>query len=221
MNLLAIDTSTELASVALLRGEELFCKEQGSQRTHAQFLLPMIDALMLEASMPMNQLDAVVFGCGPGSFTGLRIACSVAKGLAYAHDLDLIPVSSLSAIAWAARKQAASADLPLLAVLDARMHEMYWAYYPPGQFSAEERVNAVADISLANTQPIILAGAGIEEYWADFPEAIKSQISIQLPIYPSAVAMIELARVTGIQPVSVADAQPVYVRNQVTYDKKL
>lgn len=220
MNLLAIDTSTELASVAVLRGEELFSKEQGAQRTHAQFLLPMIDALLAEASMAMNQLDAIVFGCGPGSFTGLRIACSVAKGLAYAHDLDLIPVSSLAAIAWAARKQTAHNDLPLLAVLDARMHEMYWAYYPPGQFSAEERVNAVADIAVANEQALILAGAGIEEYWADFPEQLKAQISTQLSVYPSAVAMIELVRACAIQPVSVADAQPVYVRNQVTYDKK-
>lgn len=220
MNLLAIDTSTELASVAVLRGEELFSKEQGAQRTHAQFLLPMIDALLAEASMSMNQLDAIVFGCGPGSFTGLRIACSVAKGLAYAHDLDLIPVSSLAAIAWAARKLTAHDDLPLLALLDARMHEMYWAYYPPGQFSAEERVNAVADISVANEQALILAGAGIEEYWADFPEQLKAQISTQLSVYPSAVAMIELVRACGIQPVSVADAQPVYVRNQVTYDKK-
>ena len=100
MNLLAIDTSTELASVALLHGGKLFNKEQGSQRTHAQLLLPLIDEIMKEAGLQINQLDAIIFGCGPGSFTGLRIACSVAKGLAYAHDLKLIPVHNLASIAW-------------------------------------------------------------------------------------------------------------------------
>ena len=95
MKLLAIDTSTEIASVALMIGNELTCEEQGSQKTHAQLLLPMIDKLMVDAGLQLNQLDGIIFGCGPGSFTGLRIACSIAKGLAYAHDLGLIPVSSL------------------------------------------------------------------------------------------------------------------------------
>lgn len=221
MNLLAIDTSTELASVALLQGEELLYKEQGSQRTHAQLLLPMIDTVMNEAGMLMKQLDAIVFGCGPGSFTGLRIACSIAKGLAYAHDLDLIPVSSLASIAWSTRKQIVDADdLPLLAILDARMHEVYWAYYPPRQFIAEERVNAIADIVLPDERPLVLAGVGIEEYWTTIPDVIKRQINIQFAIYPNAASMIELVQATAIKPVSITKAAPVYVRNQVTYDKK-
>lgn len=218
MKLLAIDTSTEIASVALLHGEELLCKEHGSQRMHAQFLLPLIDALITEADLSMNQLDAIIFGCGPGSFTGLRIACSIAKGLAYAHDLDLIPVSSLASIAWTARKHDPLA--PVLALLDARMHEMYWAYYEPGQFTAEEKVNTVSQIALPNLQPVVIAGAGIDEYWTDFPNAVKTQMINKLDIYPNAAAMIELARATAIKPISVAQAQPVYVRNQVTYDKK-
>jgi tRNA threonylcarbamoyladenosine biosynthesis protein TsaB len=219
MNLLAIDTSTELASVALVYGSERLYKEQDSQRTHAQFLLPMIDALMAEAGVQFNQLDGIVFGCGPGSFTGLRIACSIAKGLAYAHDLELFPVSSLATIAWAARKHIAE-DVSVLAVLDARMHEMYWAYYPQGQFIANEQVNAVADIQIVDPQPFLLAGVGIEEYWEDIPEAIEAQMSTRFDVYPNAAAMIELVQATSLPPVSVADAQPVYVRNQVTYDKK-
>lgn len=220
MKLLAIDTSTDTASVAVLLGKELLYKEQGNQKTQAQFLLPMIDGLMEEAATSINQLDAIIFGCGPGSFTGLRIACSIAKGLAYAHDLGLIPVSSLATIAWAARQSHPEINLPVLAVLDARMHEMYWAYYADkDNFTAEERVNAVTDIILPQQQPIILAGIGIEAYWMSFPEEIKTQVSTQLTIAPNAKAMIQLAMALEIQPVSVAEAQPIYVRNKVTYDQ--
>lgn len=219
MKLLAIDTSTEQASVAVSFGDELLHQEQGAQRTHAQFLLPMIDELLAKASISMTQLDGIIFGCGPGSFTGLRIACSIAKGLAYAHDLGLIPVSSLATIAWGARQQAEQADSAVLAALDARMHEMYWAYFPQAQYVAEERVSAVTEIAVPIQQPIVLAGVGIDEYWADFPEALKAQVSNRLTVYPNAATMIELARAKNLPAIAVADAQPLYVRNQVTYDK--
>ncbi len=219
MKLLAIDTSTEQASIAVSFGDELLHQEQGAQRTHAQLLLPMIDELLAKANISMTQLDGIIFGCGPGSFTGLRIACSVAKGLAYAHDLGLIPVSSLATIAWGAQQQTGQAASPILAVLDARMHEMYWAYYPQAHDSAEERVNAVTEITIPNQQPIVLAGVGIDEYWDGFPDVIKAQVSTRLTVYPNAATMIELARAKNLPAIAVADAQPVYVRNQVTYDK--
>lgn len=216
MNLLAIDTSTELASVALLLGDELLYKEQGGQRTHAQFLLTLIDDLLVDSGVLINQLDGIVFGCGPGSFTGLRIACSTAKGLAYAHDLKLIPVSSLTAIAWAARKHFSAPETPVLAVLDARMQEMYWAYYPQGQWTAEEKVSSVSDIILPENQPIVLAGVGIDEYGANFSKTVKTQVTCQLNIHPGAAAMIELAKALDMPTVLAEDAQPVYVRNKVT-----
>ena len=99
MKLLAIDTSTERASVALAVGQEIQSREHLAQRQHAQFLLPVIDELLSEAGLTISQLDGIVFGRGPGSFTGLRIACSIVKGLAYAHDLAVYPVSSLLTIA--------------------------------------------------------------------------------------------------------------------------
>ncbi len=216
MKLLAIDTSTEIASVALMVGNELLCDEQGSQKTHAQLVLPLIDKLMNQASIQMSQLDGIVFGCGPGSFTGLRIACSIAKGLAYAHDLGVIPISNLAAIAWSARELKNDMNVPVLALLDARMHEMYWSYFTKGHLSSEDRVNAVQEIQLPEQQSVIVAGVGIDEYWADFSEAIKSQISEKINLYPNAAAMIRLALYADIKPVSVVDAQPVYVRNQVT-----
>jgi len=216
MKLLAIDTSTEIASVAIMVGDEFTCEEQGSQKTHAQLLLPLIDRLMVHAGLQMNQLDGIIFGCGPGSFTGLRIACSIAKGFAYAHDLALIPVSSLGTIAWSAREQSNNINLPILAVLDARMHELYWSYFAAGSFTSEEKVNAAQKILLPEQQPVVIAGVGIDEYWADFSEQNKAQISTKMNLYPNAVAMIKLAQHAAIEPVPAAQAQPVYVRNQVT-----
>ncbi|KTC79932.1 tRNA (adenosine(37)-N6)-threonylcarbamoyltransferase complex dimerization subunit type 1 TsaB [Legionella cherrii] len=216
MKLLAIDTSTETASVALLTGKELLCEEQSNQRTHAQFILPMIDRLMANASLQMHQLDGIVFGRGPGSFTGLRIACSIAKGLAYAHDLQLIPVSSLVAIAWSVRQEKQMNQIPVLAVLDARMQEMYWAYFAPDQWIAEEHVNPVHELSLPENQPVILAGVGADLYWEAFTPEVKSQVIDKITVNPSAAAMIQFAQFFGQKPISVAQAHPVYVRNKVT-----
>lgn len=216
MNLLALDASTEIASVAVMVGEELFSEEQGSQKTHAQLLLPMIDRLLIQAGLQLHQLDGIVFGCGPGSFTGLRIACSIAKGLAYAHNLPLIPVSCLGSIAYSAREVTKNTNSSILAVLDARMHEMYWSYFSKDKWMAVDRVNPVQEIQIPEEQEVVLAGVGIDVYWAGFPEQIKSKISSKLTIYPNAAAMIRLAQRAVIKPVSVAEAQPLYVRNQVT-----
>ncbi|HHT0593612.1 TPA: tRNA (adenosine(37)-N6)-threonylcarbamoyltransferase complex dimerization subunit type 1 TsaB [Legionella anisa] len=215
MNLLAIDTSTEIASLALLTGEALLCEEQSNQKTHAQFILPMIEKLMANADLQMSQLDAIVFGRGPGSFTGLRIACSIAKGLAYANDLSLIPVSSLVAIAWSVRQQM-QRSTSVLAVLDARMHEMYWAYFAEDQWAAEEYVTPLHEVSLPEKRSVILAGVGIYSYWDDFTPGVKVQISDKLTVYPSAAAMIQFARFSAQKPIAAAQAQPVYVRNKVT-----
>jgi tRNA threonylcarbamoyladenosine biosynthesis protein TsaB len=216
MNLLSIDTSTEQASVALLVNGVVACEEQGSQKTHAQILLPMIDRLIVNSGSSLNQLTGIVFGCGPGSFTGLRIACSIAKGLAYAHDLDLIPVSSLAAIAWAARKQVNELGMPVLSVLDARMNELYWAFYTT-HYQALEQVSPAQDIQIVDqSSSIILAGTGLESYWDRIPEQVKTKVIHQLPLFPSAVAMIELVCSLDMKPVSIGKAQPVYVRNKVT-----
>jgi tRNA threonylcarbamoyladenosine biosynthesis protein TsaB len=214
MKLLAIDTSTEVASVALMVGNEISCQEQPSQRMHAQLLLPMIDKLMIEADLKMNHLDGVIFGCGPGSFTGLRIACSIAKGLAYAHDLGVIPVGSLAAIAHAVRAQ--KPHSAVLAVLDARMNELYWGYFLKDTFIAVDNVTKAQDIQLPNEESIVLAGIGIDVYWDCFPDSLKSQVSSRLPLYPNAAAMIRLALDAAIEPISAAAAAPVYVRNKVT-----
>lgn len=216
MNILAIDTSTEVASVALMSNNDVLSAQQDNIRTHARFILPMIDRLMAETGLQFHQLDKVVFGCGPGSFTGLRIACSVVKGIAYAHDLGLVPVSTLGAIAYSARAQTESMSTPVLAVLDARMQEMYWGFYLDHQYLSNEQVSPVSNITVPLDQPLLLAGVGIELYWSMFPETIKSKVYKQLAVFPDAADMIRLSLEAQIKPVSVSEAQPVYVRNQVT-----
>ncbi|PJD96847.1 MAG: tRNA (adenosine(37)-N6)-threonylcarbamoyltransferase complex dimerization subunit type 1 TsaB [Legionella sp.] len=216
MNLLSIDTSTEHASVALLFNGMTFYEEQTQQKTHAQCLLPMIDKLMNTANASWPLLDAVVFGCGPGSFTGLRIACSVAKGLAYAHDLKLIPVSSLEAIIFAARQQEKARDKSVLAVLDARMGELYWRFSAGEGDTSPEQVTKAEQISVITKSPLIVAGVGIDSYWEQFPESIKERTSCRLNLYPSALAMIEWVEHSKPLFISAAQAQPIYIRNQVT-----
>ncbi len=214
MNLLAIDTSTETATVALSIGNELVCEEQPSLRQHAQVLLPMIERLLAATSSSLKQLDAIAFGRGPGSFTGLRIACSIAKAMAYAHDLPLYPVSSLSAIAWGAHEiENQNRQAKILAVLDARMKEYYWGCFSPQEFVCEEKVTAPEMIELG-ADSIILAGVDFDV--SLFNADLQQRIVQQSVIYPEARFMIKLVRAGAATPVSAADALPVYVRNQVT-----
>ncbi len=216
MNLLAIDTSTEQASVALSFNGTYFSDEQANQKTHAQFLLPMIDALLTAANTSLAQLDGIVFGCGPGSFTGLRIACSIAKGLAYAHDLKIIPMSTLASIVWSIRKELKEPNVPVLAVLDARMHELYWGLCVHEHYTFNEQVSKAHDITLVTNESVVIAGVGADLYWEQFPDAIKAQTRSKHSVFPQALAMIEMASYLNSPAVSIAQAQPIYIRNQVT-----
>lgn len=219
MNLLAIDTSTERASIALMCKGEIVEKTQDNQKTHAQFLLPMIDSLLAECGISIGQLDALTFGCGPGSFTGLRIACSTAKGLAFAHDLKLIPISTLAAIAWTARQQIGY-ESPILAILDARMNELYWAYYPDNSYQAQPQVSSVESIEVLSPRELIVAGTGLDFCINNLATNLKPHIKHEILVYPQARAMVHLAIKGEFPAVSAAEAKPLYVRNKVTYDKK-
>lgn len=218
MNLLAIDTSTERASVALLVKGRLSSKEQDAQRNHARLLLPMIEELLVDAGISLGQLDAIVYGQGPGSFTGLRIACSIAKGLAYAQDLPLYPVSSLAAIADEAFfQQGLSQNTRILAVLDARMNQLYWACYGACYSVEKEQVSAASEILIEPFETsLVLAGVGYEPYLQNFSSKLQVRIASHFIIYPKAEAMLRLALTAAIKPVSAAEALPVYIRNQVT-----
>lgn len=219
MNLLAIDTTTEYASVALFVKGELQSEEQSARQSHARMVLPMIQGLLAQAGWQMSQLDAIVFGRGPGSFTGLRIACSVAKGLAYAHDLPLYPVSSLAAIAnEALTKQAETSNQAVLSLIDARMNQLYWAYFSESEVhETTEQVSHASAISLNTDKPLLVAGFNYEPYLQQLSSSIREKVNHYLPIYPKAEAMIRLVLSGAVKRVSAADALPVYVRNQITH----
>lgn len=219
MNLLAIDTSTELATVTLAVNGALMSENQDAMRQHAQFLLPMIERLMASAAISFNALDGIVFGRGPGSFTGLRIACSIAKGLAYAHDLPLYPVSTLAAIANEAyvTEDLDVNEADVLAVIDARMEQVYWTHVTNGAFNSLEHVSCPEDVGFTSNKPLLLAGVGFDAYLPKFSEKLQAAIIKRSTIYPNAGAMIRLVEGGEIKAVSAAEALPAYVRNNVTH----
>lgn len=219
MNILAIDTSTEQASIALMAHGQVISDEKMGLRQHAQWVLPMIQQTLAQADLLCSALDGIAFGCGPGSFTGLRVACSVAKGLAYAHDLPLFPVSSLLAIAEEVteKEQDLAAGTAILAMLDARMQQMYWGYFMDGVLEGKEEVSDPAMIQLPSTIPLVVAGVGFE---AALPLLPPSNIIKQCVTFPRATAMIRLVQANKIQACDVADALPTYIRNQVTQGER-
>ncbi|MBM5812913.1 MAG: tRNA (adenosine(37)-N6)-threonylcarbamoyltransferase complex dimerization subunit type 1 TsaB, partial [Gammaproteobacteria bacterium] len=127
MKLLALDAATEACSAALLLDDRVIERFQVIGRGHAEHLLPMVDEVLAAGGMALRSLDAVAFGCGPGGFTGLRIAAGLTQGLAAGAGLPVLPVSNLAALAAAAAAAAATAQV--LACLDARMGEVYWAVF--------------------------------------------------------------------------------------------
>lgn len=218
MNLLAIDTSTEQASIGVYVDGQLWQETQPAQRLHAQVILPIIERLLKQADYTMSQFDGIVFGRGPGSFTGLRIAASIAKGLAYAHNLPLYPVSSLAAIAEECLYQhhIPWGQQAVLAVVDARMQQLYWACFYQDGLNTAESVSDAADLHVPDVDSLLLAGVGYTAYRDHFPGSVADKITLEHSIYPEAAAMIRLVHAQKIRAVTAHDASPVYIRNQVT-----
>jgi tRNA threonylcarbamoyladenosine biosynthesis protein TsaB len=225
-NILALDTSTDACSAALLLDGQMLQRFKVEPRRHTHLLLPMVEELLAEAQISLKALDAIAFGRGPGSFAGIRIATGAAQGLALAADLPVVPVSTLEAMAFAAD---ASAGDYLLTALDARMDEVYWcAWQRKGQalhLLVEEQVSAPADMQL----PAAVSGnafAALGSGWCyreRMPAALTAVISdYTTDIYPQAEAMARLAAAAVARgDVMTADeAQPVYLRDQVAWKKK-
>src|SRR5690349_9145853 len=125
--ILAFDTSTSACTVALQNGDFVSVRHQLAPKQQAQLILPMINELLSSTSLTANELDAIAYGCGPGSFTGIRIASSVAQGIGFAINKPIIPVSSLAALAQTAFLE--QQWTRLLVAVDARMGKIYWANY--------------------------------------------------------------------------------------------
>ena len=216
MKILALDTSTEACSVALwLDGDVRERFELGSQ--HSERILPMVDVLLAEAGIKLVQLEALVFGRGPGSFTGLRIAAGVAQGLAFGANLPVVPVSSLAVLA-----QGQDAD-KVLAALDARMQQVYWGAYlrsPQGlmELQGVEQVLAPEQVSLPQGEGWSGAGPGWDVYHAALQARLDRHLKTwQAQQFPHARHLAELgvAAFQAGQAVAADQAVPVYIRDDV------
>ena len=215
MKILAFDTSTETLSIALTDGDRSWHHSGPGGAQASLTLLPAIESLLQQASLRYAALDAIAFGAGPGSFTGLRTACSVAQGLGFAAGVRLLPIDSLLAVAEEARFQHGPAD-HVLAALDARMSQLYVARYAfaDGRFEQLGDFELLAPEALRLAPGWRLAGNALPTY-ADrlTPEAQTSHVAA----LPTAEAMLRLA------PVLIADgalvepehALPRYVRDKV------
>lgn len=211
MNLLAIETSTELGSIALWRDGELLRRTCPIGVSHSETLLPLIRATLREAGMCFADLNAVAFAAGPGSFTGLRVACGVAQGLAFAHQLPVMPVGTLDAMALS------SAGQRVIVALDARMGEVYHAFYADGVTRATAAVCRPSAVPLPESAGWLACGNGLKAY-PELRERLAACVQEWLPeLMPDAGAVASLAatRLARGESVDVADAAPVYVRNKV------
>ena len=230
MKILAIDTATEACSAALYIDGEITSKYQLAPREHSYLILKMIDNLLSAANLSISQVDAIAFGRGPGSFMGLRIAAGVVQGIAFAHDIPVIPISTLNAIAQRAYEET---DIPrVLVAIDARMDEVYWAaYYLHEQqwlLKAEECVISPEKISLAeiinsSDENWVAAGTGWKTYQDRLLSGANEQPATILPdCFPSAevIARLAVAEFKAGNTVSAAQAIPVYLRNDVAKKPK-
>ena len=211
MKFAAFETSTEWCSVAVWIDGEIAGLEERAGNAHSERVLPMLQHLAAAAGISVAQLDGVAFGSGPGSFTGLRIACGVVQGLALARGLPVVGVSTLAAMAEE------SGAARVVACLDARMHEVY--------YSAIEKVGdrwrevvpaqcvAPAAVRLPPGEDWVGCGNGFAVYGS---MGLKSVIP---DIHPSAIAVARLAaaRFRAGEGVDAEFAVPVYVRDKVAF----
>jgi len=216
LNILAFDTSTEFCSVTLRLDGQSLNKQVLAGRRHSELLLPMIQETLAEAELPLAQLSGIAFGAGPGSFTGLRIACGVAQGLAFAVDLPVIGISTLEAIAQK------NATQKVIVALDARMGEIYHAAYQ--QFAHRWQTVSAPILCLPNQAPTISGdhwvgcGSGFDAYDKVLSTLYNGHIKkINYALYPHAEAIAQLATHqfadgSGTDP---SNAAPIYIRNKV------
>lgn len=216
MKLLVLDTSTEYCSAALWLDGEINARRLLAEQRHSSLLLPMIDELLRESALSLRQLDGIAYGAGPGSFTGLRIACAVTQGLAFGADLPVVGISTLESIA-----EQTGAD-KVLTVLDARMAEVYWAAYQ--REGAGWRIVTDAQLALPESVSVPDDGnwVGAGNGFAALGEILRPRLATRLTridasIMPDAAAMAPLAvqAFERGESVDAAQAAPLYLRDKV------
>ncbi|HDK37655.1 MAG TPA: tRNA (adenosine(37)-N6)-threonylcarbamoyltransferase complex dimerization subunit type 1 TsaB [Thiolapillus brandeum] len=219
MKLLAVDTTEDTCSAALCVDDEMLWRFEIAPRRHSELILPMVDSLLAEADLIAQQLDALAFSRGPGSFTGVRIATGVAQGIALGADLPVVPVSTLAALAQGAwRTQGARS---VLSALDARMGEVYWAYcqlHDGGMVvQGEEQVGKPERLELSAQDDW-----GVGSGWGAYTDVLQQATGIPMQrimgeqrIHARDVASLGLVALLAGQTVAPEQALPIYIRDNV------
>nr|WP_315245187.1 tRNA (adenosine(37)-N6)-threonylcarbamoyltransferase complex dimerization subunit type 1 TsaB [uncultured Albidiferax sp.] len=221
MNLLAFDTSTDTLSIAATDGVQVWQHAGPGGAQASSTLIPAILGLLEQAGLRLDQLQAIAFGSGPGSFTGLRTACSVAQGLAFGANVPVLPIDTLMAVAEEARHQHGVQSVQ--AMLDARMDEVYTGFYryQDGQWTQRD------DFQLLRPEHLHL-----EAGWAQagnpftvYVGRIPASSGLRIPALPTATAMLRLAPalLAAGAAVPADQALPRYIRDKVaqTTDERM
>ncbi|WP_324039250.1 tRNA (adenosine(37)-N6)-threonylcarbamoyltransferase complex dimerization subunit type 1 TsaB [Aeromonas dhakensis] len=225
LKILAVDTATEACSAALLVGEKVFSRWEEAPRDHTRKILPMVQAVLDEAGVTLDELDAIAFGRGPGSFTGVRIGIGVAQGLALGAGVPLIGISTLAAMAQGAHRLDGAERV--LTAIDARMDEVYFGQYEliDGriQLVGEEMVSGPAALVASRgtlSGSFTRVGTGFETYGETLAALADELVASQVR-FPAAEDMLPLARSAWLagEAVAVEQATPVYLRDKVTWKK--
>jgi tRNA threonylcarbamoyladenosine biosynthesis protein TsaB len=223
MKLIAIDTSSVACSAAVQNGADRFLRHEEQPREHTRLLVPMIHELLGESGLTLPELDAIVLGNGPGSFIGMRIAASVAQGLAYASSLQIVPVSSMAAVA--ARVMADNDVNEVVVAQDAHMQQVYLGIYTPDADGlpvekVPERLHGMAgieDLDTDNAADRMAAGFG----WQRYPELLVANrdrvTKIAEVLHPQASELLDLGRAALAAGKDLAPHEivPAYLRQKV------
>ena len=220
-NLLAIDASTEALSIALHFEGKFIRHFEVCPQQHSQKILPIVERILREAEISLSELDGIVFGRGPGSFTGVRISTAVAQGLAYSSNLPLVGVSTLQAMAQQAHME--HGQQQVVAAIDARMGEIYLAQYQSDETGLVQPLTAEQVIKPEQLQLDASGYHGVGTGWQAF-EQLAGQLNVSVIdtiTLPDAYYMLFIAEpaFSAGETVSAADAQPQYVRDTVTWKK--
>ena len=224
--ILALDASTDACSAALLEGDIVSSRFQLLPRQHNHRLFAMMSELLPDGAAAAG-IDLLAFGQGPGSFTGLRIAASAVQGLAFTLKLPVVGVSTLACLAQGAlRRRVVQPDERVLALLDARINEIYWGLYRFEDGLAvpctEDRVSAPADVPADLLEgPVVALGSGLVLFDA-LPPSLRERVSRRVEDqWPDSVDLLPLAQRLAQDNVllTAADVQPVYLRNEIHWKK--
>ena len=224
IKLLAIETSTDACSAALLCDGRVHDRYQLAPRAHGHLILDMVDAVLAEAGWSLKQLDGLAFGRGPGAFTGVRIATGVIQGLAFGADLPVVPVSTLAALAQGAQRQHGATKV--LAALDARMTEIYWGVYQCNAAGLMIEAEAECVCPASHIEPPAGTGwFGIGSGFAAYAAILHTRLGILTGCAPDAypqardVAVLGAAAFAQGLAVSAEQALPVYLRDNVVQQR--